>query len=463
LRRLAITLLTASVGLALFSNQQVAAQDDPAPAPTSAAATPPVDVLEVSGLLDAIVADEIIQAIDRAEADGSQALILQVNSTKATVSRERMAEVARAVRDAEIPVAVWVGPSGSKAYGLPGQLVGVAPVSGMAIGTKLGNFGVPLTIDGKALEFGPESDRLQVEAVGAEEAKQIGALKIEINDRTVPVIRNMVLALDGVSYNGKVLDTVTQVTNAEGAIENQATVPRFFKLGLGDRLFHTVSSEPAAYLLFVIGLILLIFEFYTAGLGLAAVVGSVCVMLGTFGLSALPVRPWAVALLLVALYCLAVDVQVGIPRFWTGVGLLLFTIASLFLYGDGLGLSSFTLIVGIASVALAFIVGMPSMVRTRFATPTIGREWMIGELGVATADLSPDGVVRVRDAMWRGRTNRSTPIAAGDPVRVVAIDGITLEVEPETGAARDYREHRPKQQASDVSALDEPAGDEAQA
>ena len=82
------------------------------------------------------------------------------------------------------------------------------------------------------------------------------------------------------------------------------------------------------------------------------------------------------------------------------------------------------------------------MVRTRFATPTIGREWMIGELGEVVEAVDPDGVVSVGSARWRARTNRATPVAAGEPVRVVAIDGVTLEVEPLEGAARDHRERR---------------------
>ena len=69
---------------------------------------------------------------------------------------------------------------------------------------------------------------------------------------------------------------------------------------------------------------------------------------------------------------------------------------------------------------------------------------MIGELGDAVGELSPTGVVLVSGAKWRARTNRATPIAAGDRVRVTAIDGVTLEVEPEEGAARDYRERRAK-------------------
>jgi membrane-bound serine protease (ClpP class) len=84
--------------------------------------------------------------------------------------------------------------------------------------------------------------------------------------------------------------------------------------------------------------------------------------------------------------------------------------------------------------------GMPTMVRSRFSTPTIGREWMVGTLGQARTAISPDGVVTVRDAPWRARTNRATPIQKDEPIRVVAIEGLVLEVEPESGGARDYRE-----------------------
>jgi membrane-bound serine protease (ClpP class) len=76
------------------------------------------------------------------------------------------------------------------------------------------------------------------------------------------------------------------------------------------------------------------------------------------------------------------------------------------------------------------LAGMPAMVRTRFSTPTIGREWMIGETGTTVGRVAPDGIVTVREAPWRARTNRATPIEAAQPVRVVAIDGLLLEVEP---------------------------------
>ena len=84
------------------------------------------------------------------------------------------------------------------------------------------------------------------------------------------------------------------------------------------------------------------------------------------------------------------------------------------------------------------------MVRARFATPTIGRDWMVGELGEAVGGRRPRRRGGVDGAQWRARTNRATPIPPGGPVRVVAIDGVTLEVEPEQGGAMDYRERAPR-------------------
>jgi membrane-bound serine protease (ClpP class) len=206
---------------------------------------------------------------------------------------------------------------------------------------------------------------------------------------------------------------------------------------------HTAASPPVAYLLLVIGLLLLVFEFYTAGVGVAGGVGAVCLVLACYGIAALPARPWAVALLVLSAFAFAVDVQTAVPRFWTGVGIVAFTVGSVWMW-DGVHMSWLALAAGIGGMLLAVLSGMPSMVRTRFATPTIGREWMIGEMGEAVTSVNPDGTVRVRDALWRAHTNRATPLGVGDRIRVVAIDGVMLEVAPEVGGARDYRERRPR-------------------
>ena len=162
-------------------------------------------------------------------------------------------------------------------------------------------------------------------------------------------------------FRSKVLNTTVETLDSSGQIVLDAATARFFKLGLIGQLMHTVASAPVAYLLFAIGLSLLVFEFFTAGIGIAGSVGALCAAFGTYGLSELPTRSWAVALLVGGVIAFAIDVQVGVPRLWTGIGLALFAVASLFLYepidGSSMRLSWLTLGTGIAMMALAFIVG----------------------------------------------------------------------------------------------------------
>ena len=418
-------------------------------AEAAAAALVPVDVQEVSGLLDEIQADAIEKALVRSADAGSQALILQVNTRGAVISRERMTGLLEKIAAADVPVAIWVGPSGSRLYGMAAQMLAAADVTAMAPGSRIGRMGTPVTAEGVTFDFGSSTDLLQTETLGFADARKTGALKFAGNDEGVPVLKNMVFALDGLNVAGSdskntVLDTVAESLDGSGQVVREATTVRFFKLGLVPRLFHTVASSPVTYLLLVIGLSLLIFEFFTAGIGIAGLVGAACSVLACFGLAELPLRGIALAAILIGMVAFAIDVQVGVPRFWTGVGLVLHTFGSLFLFrdvdGTSLRPSWITLLVGIGGAALTYIVGMPSMTRTRFGTPTIGRDWMVGARGVAIDDISPEGTVRVHEAAWRARTNRATPISRGETVNVVAIDGVTLEVEPLEGAAKDYRE-----------------------
>ena len=449
MRRLAIALLGAAACLAVLGPSRGSAEAAPAPAQADAPAPGPVDVLQVSGLFDPIVVDAIDQAMDRSAADGAQALILQVNTRGSVVSRQTIQDLMERIAASKVPVAIWVGPSGARLYGTPAQLLAVADVSGMAPGARVGHSGIPLRPNGTTVDFGAADDALRSGSLGLSDARDLGVFDQRVSDEGIPTIVNMVDALDGYEKDGATLHTSKQVTLDDGTQRRDtiATV-RFAKLGLVDQLFHTVASPAVTYLLLLIGMALLIFEFFTAGVGVAGVVGAACLVLACTGLAVLPARGWAVAVLVLAMLAFAVDVQVGVPRLWTGVGIALTVVGSLMLFADLPGVtlrpSWITLLAGIGGTILAFVVGMPSMVRTRFATPTIGREWMIGELGDVVEDVDPDGVVSVGAARWRARTNRATPVTAGAQVRVVAIDGVTLEVEPLDGAAKDHRERRRK-------------------
>ena len=467
MRRLAIGLLVTLAGLMLLSTPTSAQSDTEPNTDTDVGEVARVDVLQVSGLVDPIIVDSIQGAIDRAEADGAQALILQVNSRGTVIDDDELENLIDDVADAAVPVAIWVGPNGARFYGPAAQLLTVADITGMAPGARVGYVGQPI---GDAGFEGAAQSALRNGSLGLSEARAL-AVFTEIQDVGVPTITSMVEVLDGREVDGRTLETTEEaITDSDQLRRDTTATVLFAKLSLVDQLFHTVASPPVAYLLLLTGLALLVFEFFTAGIGIAAVVGAVCVILACSGLAVLPTRPWAVALILLSMLAFAVDVQVGIPRFWTGVGIAGTIVASLFLFeslpGTSLRPSWIALLTGVGGITLTFIVGMPNMVRTRFATPTIGREWMIGEEGIVITDVDPEGIVEVREGRWRALTNRATPVMAGDTIRVAAIDGVTLEVEPLEGAARDYRERRgradeaPAERPADESSPDSSASND---
>jgi membrane-bound serine protease (ClpP class) len=379
-----------------------------------------VVVVEVDGLIDPVLDDLVRDQIGRAGEECALALVLQFDSGGVVVSDGELEDLIAAIEGSAVPVGVWIGPSGSRATGDAVQIVAAATPTGIAPGSS-----IEVTPELLAARDLSTDDLGAVDVgdrVGAARAVELGLV-----DNDAPIIGEFLLQIDG--FESELVDGQRQ----------PVTGVTFGGLTIVGQLMHTVASPAVAYLLFVIGLSLLLFELFTAGVGIAGMVGAGSLVLGCYGLAVLPTRPIGVALLLFAMFGYGVDVQTGVPRLWTGIATVSFVLGSLWLY-DGLSVSWITLLVAIVGITLAMVAGMPTMVRSRFSTPTIGREWMIGELGEARTDIAPEGIVTLRDAPWRARTNRATPIRKDEPARVVAIEGLVLEVEPEEGGARDYRE-----------------------
>jgi len=375
-----------------------------------------VDVVEVVGLIDPIQVDFLDRSVSDAEDDGAEVLVVQLNSGGGVVPERRVEALAERLRTARVPVAIWVGPNGSRAVGPPFGLLLAAPVSGMAPGTRVGNGSEP--------------------SLGTD-----AALERELVDLNAPTLGDFVVGLDGRTVGGRILETAEVVLGGDQPRRQTTAEVRLAKPGLFARLLHTAASPSVAYLLLVAGLSLMVFELYTAGIGVAAATGTGCLVLSCYGLAVLPTRPWAVGLILLAMFGYAIDVQAGAARAWTAISTLSLVVASFGLYGMGLAPSPVAVVAVVSGTVVLMVAGMPAAVRARFSTPTIGRESMVGEMGQALAAVDPEGTVEVRGARWKARTNRATPVAAGDAVRVVGIDGLLLEVEPESGGARDSRGH----------------------
>ena len=368
-----------------------------------------VDVVQVSGWIDPVVVDFLDRSIRASERGDAEVLVIQLDSPGSLVSDGTLDGLIDRIRHARVPVAVWIGGAGARALRGAGRLALAAPVVGLAPRGRL-------EVDGRRL-----SPR---EALRAD--------VVQLNERQAAVLGTYLASLDGARVGARTLETATFTPQRTGPPTAKLTVQaRLAKLDLAPRMLHTVASPPVAYLLLLAGLSLLVFELFTGGVGIAGAVGAVALMLSAYGLTVLPVSGVGLVLVLLGFFGFAVDVQTGAPRLWTGVGVVSLAVGSVVLYEDPVQLGWLPLVGGVVGVVLMMLAGLPATVRSRFSTPTIGRESMIGEVGEAVAALDPDGVVRVREALWPARTNRATPVAMGEAVRVVGIDGSRLEVAPD--------------------------------
>jgi membrane-bound serine protease (ClpP class) len=408
------------------------------PLPAANGAIDIVDVYTSTGLIDPVLARGLTDSIDRANqtdrscagdngpiACRAIALIWQMDSDGAVISDADLLALMARMRASAVPVNIWIGPSGAQLTGKAALLATSASIVGMAPGTQLGLDGrvTPELVDAtraSALRSVPDA------VISAQQGQDQGITKAP-----APTLGDFAVNVPGFQTK--------EVTQNGETRREPVTVVQFSTLPLIGQLMHTVASPPVAYLLFTIGTALLVFELFTAGVGVAGVVGAVMFVLSCYGLAVLPIHWWGLGLLVVAMIAFAIDVQTGVPRFWTAAGVVAYVVGSLTLY-DGVWMGWIAFGAGVIGVLLAFLSGMPSMVRTRFSTPTIGREWMIGELGRAVTPIAPDGVVQIKGALWRAYTNRATPVEELDRVRVIGIEGLVLEVEPEEGGARDYRD-----------------------
>jgi membrane-bound serine protease (ClpP class) len=404
-----------------------------------------IEVVQVDGLLDAPNVTLVADAIERANRDRLTMVLLQIDSRGAITGVDN---VVRAIDRSRVPVVVWVGPSGGEATGGAALVAEAAHVVFVSNGSRIGS-AHPVRLDEPDSSSAQVADRLAslAESRGRDpEAARVlarrslssrDAARRGATDGVRPTVGEAIVTLDGATVPTAAGDVELSTAKVVGEGRdrrrqaNQEVV--FDNLGLGGQLQHALIGPSTAYFLFVAGLGLIVFEFFAASVGIAGVAGAVAVVGAMYGFSHLPVHWWAVALLVLAALGFAVDAQAGALGFWTGFGAVALVAGSVTLFGGDSDLRPAWWLVGLvcAVVAFYYVFAVPPFLRSRYSTPTIGREGMIGERGTAEVAVDPDGVVSVRGARWRAHTHRVTPIEPGDSVRVVAVRGLVLEVEPE--------------------------------
>lgn len=397
-----------------------------------------VDVIQVTGAITPISAEQIKGQIRDSEKRGARALVLVMDTPGGLESSMR--SIVKAILASDVPVITFVSPPGSRAASAGLFIVTASHVAAMAPNTNLGaaspvQMGGPMdttlakkaTSDAAALIQGLAETRgrnveWNVKAVRqAVSAAASEAVGLRIVDFVALDLRDVLRQSDGrvVKLAGR-LDTLA-VAGAE-----LREIRPSFRHGI----LSWIADPNVAYILLTLGFYGILFELQNPGAILPGVAGAIFLILGFVALQTLPVNLAGLLLMLLALGFFILEVKVQSSGILAVGGAVSFLIGSLILFQPGLGgvfRVSIAVILGatLATVVFfLFVIGKAIGAQRRQVTT--GTEGLVGQIGEAVTALRPRGQVRVHGEIWQAVS--AEPAERGTAVEVMRVRGLTLEV-----------------------------------
>ncbi|HEY5897153.1 MAG TPA: nodulation protein NfeD [Burkholderiales bacterium] len=376
------------------------------------------------------------RAIEHAAADGTQLVILQIDTPGGLDSSMR--DIIKAILASPVPVASFVAPSGARAASAGTFILYASHIAAMAPGTNLGAASpVSLMGGGASDKDGKKSDDTMTRKVTNDAVAYIrgfAQMRGRNADWAEQAVREGVSIPAEEALKLKVIDYVAPDVPAllkalgKAGLQTRQVVPDW-----RTRLLAVVTNPSVAYLLIILGAYALLFEFMNPGLILPGVVGAIAILLALYALQLLPVNYAGLALIFLGIAFMVAEAF--LPAFGSlGVGgLVAFVLGSVMLLEDST-LPDFeipyALIGGMALASAGYLIFMLGMlVRSRRQAVVSGREAMIGARGEALDDFEGEGWARVHGEQWRVRAGRA--VRRGQKLRVTGMRGLMLDVETE--------------------------------
>jgi membrane-bound serine protease (ClpP class) len=411
-------------------------------------------VVDIDGAIGPPIADYVVRALNEAKSSGAGLVILRMNTPGGLDTSMR--QIIGAILSSPVPVVAYVAPSGARAASAGTYIAYASAVAAMAPGTNLGA-ATPVQIGGSPLSPGatPKSEQGAAEPADAETRKIISdatayirslaevnrrnadwaaeavrgaaslpaseALRLHVIDLIADDLADLLQKLDG---RTAVVAGKSQLLTTSG-LKIEALPPDW-----RTEFLAVITNPNIAFLLMLIGIYGLIFEFLNPGSVAPGLVGAISLLVALFALSFLPISYAGAGLLLLGIALMVAEAHIGTFGAIGVAGIVAFAIGAMMLFPSGApGLSLSTPVLAAATIASAvfFLGGIALLLRSRRRPVVTGREALLGAGGEVVAWTGRQGRVRVAGEIWLARATNE--LAEGAPIKVVGRDGLTLVVE----------------------------------
>jgi len=403
-----------------------------------------VNVATINGVIDPITAQYVDKEIQHAEQDRAQCLIIQLDTPGGSDSAMR--DIVQHMLSSPVPIVVYVSPAGARAGSAGVFITLAADIAAMAPGTNIGaahpveiTGEITGTMNAKVTNDAAAYARALAERRGrnadwAEEAVRESvsvtaneAVKIGVVDLIADHLPDLLAKIDG--------ETVSTASGERTLTTKEAEIVQV-SMSLPQEFLHAIVDPNIAYLLFIVGIIGLVAEFFHPGAILPGVTGAICLILAFVAFGSLPVNWGGVILIVLAVVLFILDIKVAGYVLSVG-GTIAFILGSLMLFSPLIPISPSAptvvisrplIIITTLAITAFFVFALSAGIRAQRARVISGIHALVGATGVATSDLDPRGTVQVKSELWSAVADEDETIRKGEQVTVVAAEGVKLKV-----------------------------------